>query len=151
MRCGREAGGRNIDQLGICPAYPEEGQRCANVVGTFCDLVKALLLQSIRAARSVLFITAFILIKIPGWPIRQQNKKKALSLLKGKRLFVYITKLKLPTAASAAIAKAGSRTISFSSPALKSLVSFFLHCSLEIIEFSSKICHFLLIRIILQH
>jgi len=42
MRCGREAGGRNIDQLGICPAYPEEGQRCANVVGTFCDLVKAL-------------------------------------------------------------------------------------------------------------
>ena len=42
MKCGREAGGRNIDQLGICPACPEEGQRCANVVGTFCDLVKAL-------------------------------------------------------------------------------------------------------------
>jgi hypothetical protein len=42
MRCGREAGGRNVDRLGICPAYPEDGQRCATVVGTFCDLVKAL-------------------------------------------------------------------------------------------------------------
>ena len=42
MKCGREADGMNVDQLGICPAYPEDGQRCANVVGTFCDLVQAL-------------------------------------------------------------------------------------------------------------
>ena len=95
MRCGREAGGRNIDQLGICPAYPEEGQRCANVVGTFCDLVKALLLQSIRAARSVLFITAFILIKIPGWPIRQQNNKKSAFPLKRKAPFCLHNKTKI--------------------------------------------------------
>ena len=42
MRCGREAGGRNVDHLGICPAYPHHGHNCANVVGTFCDLVQVL-------------------------------------------------------------------------------------------------------------
>ena len=42
MKCGREADGRHVDQLGVCPAYPDDGQRCANVVGTFCDLVQAL-------------------------------------------------------------------------------------------------------------
>lgn len=42
MRCGREAGGRNTEELGICPAYPDNGKRCANVVGTFCDLIRAL-------------------------------------------------------------------------------------------------------------
>jgi len=42
MRCGREAGGRNVDHLGVCPAYPYHGQECANVVGTFCDLVQVL-------------------------------------------------------------------------------------------------------------
>lgn len=42
MRCGREAGGRNVDPFGICPAYPLYGQECANVVGTFCDLVQVL-------------------------------------------------------------------------------------------------------------
>ena len=42
MRCGREEGGKNVDYLGICPAFPDDGQRCANVVGTFCDLVQAL-------------------------------------------------------------------------------------------------------------
>ena len=42
MRCGRESGGRNVDQLGICPAYPDDGKRCENVVGTFCDLVQGL-------------------------------------------------------------------------------------------------------------
>ena len=42
MKCGREEDGRKVDELGICPAYPYDGQRCANVVGTFCDLVQAL-------------------------------------------------------------------------------------------------------------
>ena len=42
MRCGREEGGRNVDQLGTCPAFPDHGKNCANVVGTFCDLVQAL-------------------------------------------------------------------------------------------------------------
>ena len=42
MKCGREDGGKKVDELGICPAYPFDGQRCANVVGTFCDLVQAI-------------------------------------------------------------------------------------------------------------
>lgn len=42
MRCGREAGGENADKFGVCPAYPFHGQQCANVIGTFCDLVKVL-------------------------------------------------------------------------------------------------------------
>lgn len=42
MQCGREQGGKNADLLGVCPAYPDNGQDCANVVGTFCDLVQAM-------------------------------------------------------------------------------------------------------------
>jgi hypothetical protein len=42
MKCGREEGGIGVDHLGVCPAYPADGHRCANVVGTFCDLVQAL-------------------------------------------------------------------------------------------------------------
>ncbi len=42
IRCGREEGGINVERLGVCPAYPEDGQRCATIDGTFCDLVKAM-------------------------------------------------------------------------------------------------------------
>jgi hypothetical protein len=42
MQCGREKGGNNVDHLGVCPAYPLHGHVCANVVGTFCDLVQVL-------------------------------------------------------------------------------------------------------------
>ena len=42
MGCGREKGGRNVSPLGVCPAYPHHGRECANVVGTFCDLVQVL-------------------------------------------------------------------------------------------------------------
>jgi hypothetical protein len=42
MKCGREEDGRKVDELGVCPAYPYDGQCCANVAGTFCDLVQAL-------------------------------------------------------------------------------------------------------------
>ena len=42
MRCGREVGGDHVDHLGVCPAYPDHGRKCANVVGTFCDLVQVL-------------------------------------------------------------------------------------------------------------
>ncbi len=42
MKCGREEGGRGVDHLGVCPAYPDNGNRCATVVGTFCDLVQAM-------------------------------------------------------------------------------------------------------------
>lgn len=42
MKCGREEGGKNVDHFGVCPAFPYDGKRCATVVGTFCDLVKAM-------------------------------------------------------------------------------------------------------------
>ena len=35
-RCGREAGGTKSYELGVCPAYPDHGQCCARVAGTFC-------------------------------------------------------------------------------------------------------------------
>jgi hypothetical protein len=37
MKCGREAGGENAMTLGVCPAYPNHGRRCATVAGTFCE------------------------------------------------------------------------------------------------------------------
>ena len=36
-KCGREEGGENADELGVCPAYPDHGTHCAHVAGTFCD------------------------------------------------------------------------------------------------------------------
>ena len=35
-KCGREKGGKNVDEYGICPAYPDHGTHCARVAGTFC-------------------------------------------------------------------------------------------------------------------
>ena len=35
-QCGREDGGENADDLGVCPAYPKHGQVCARVAGTLC-------------------------------------------------------------------------------------------------------------------
>ena len=35
-QCGREAGGAKVKELGVCPAYPNHGQRCAHIAGTFC-------------------------------------------------------------------------------------------------------------------
>jgi len=37
MDCGREEGGKNADELGVCPAYPNHGRKCAYIVGTLCD------------------------------------------------------------------------------------------------------------------
>jgi hypothetical protein len=34
--CGREEGGRNVDALGACPAYPDHGHSCWTIAGTFC-------------------------------------------------------------------------------------------------------------------
>ncbi len=39
MKCGRERGRNMVEQFGIRPAFPGNGQCCANVTGTFCDLV----------------------------------------------------------------------------------------------------------------
>lgn len=36
-QCGREAGGSNVAEMGVCPAYPERGRNCALVVGTHCE------------------------------------------------------------------------------------------------------------------
>lgn len=35
-KCGREKGGKNEAQLGVCPAYPDNGKQCARTAGTFC-------------------------------------------------------------------------------------------------------------------
>lgn len=36
MKCGREIFGTKAKELGICPAYPDHGTRCAQVAGTLC-------------------------------------------------------------------------------------------------------------------
>jgi HD-GYP domain-containing protein (c-di-GMP phosphodiesterase class II) len=36
MKCGREVGGAKMQELGVCPAYPDHGKHCASIVGTFC-------------------------------------------------------------------------------------------------------------------
>jgi hypothetical protein len=35
-QCGREADGARVDELGVCPAYPNHGRRCAHIAGTLC-------------------------------------------------------------------------------------------------------------------
>lgn len=35
-KCGREEGGAKIAELGVCPAYPNDGRRCAHIAGTLC-------------------------------------------------------------------------------------------------------------------
>ncbi|MCP4376369.1 MAG: methyl-accepting chemotaxis protein [bacterium] len=35
-KCGRTPGGAKASSLGICPAYPNHGQSCWSVAGTFC-------------------------------------------------------------------------------------------------------------------
>jgi hypothetical protein len=37
MKCGREAGGAKVKELGVCPAYPNHGKNCVSVPGTLCD------------------------------------------------------------------------------------------------------------------
>ena len=36
-KCGRETGGVNAKQFGVCPAYPNSGKTCARVAGTLCE------------------------------------------------------------------------------------------------------------------
>ena len=35
--CGRERGGVNESELGLCPAYPHHGHSCWIIAGTFCN------------------------------------------------------------------------------------------------------------------
>ena len=37
MKCGRIPGGENVDEHGVCPAYPDHGHLCASVEGTVCQ------------------------------------------------------------------------------------------------------------------
>lgn len=41
MKCGREAGGERAAQFGVCVAYPDYGQTCASIAGTFCKGTKS--------------------------------------------------------------------------------------------------------------
>ena len=34
--CGREIEGANSIKLGVCPAYPDNGNDCARLAGTLC-------------------------------------------------------------------------------------------------------------------
>lgn len=36
-KCGREEGGINASELGVCPAYPDNGNQCGRIPGTLCD------------------------------------------------------------------------------------------------------------------
>jgi len=36
MACGRQGGGPQVSELGVCPAYPDHGHSCWIVAGTFC-------------------------------------------------------------------------------------------------------------------
>ncbi len=35
-KCGWEAGGVKAAELGVCPAYPNDGTHCAYIAGTLC-------------------------------------------------------------------------------------------------------------------
>ncbi|MBI5594085.1 MAG: hypothetical protein HY881_26855 [Deltaproteobacteria bacterium] len=35
-KCGRDANGLKAKELGVCPAYPNHGTRCARIAGTLC-------------------------------------------------------------------------------------------------------------------
>jgi uncharacterized phage infection (PIP) family protein YhgE len=35
-KCGRIPGGNKVSEMGICPAYPDQGKSCWKVAGTFC-------------------------------------------------------------------------------------------------------------------
>lgn len=35
-KCGREAGGSKVSELGVCIAYPDHGKDCWIAAGTFC-------------------------------------------------------------------------------------------------------------------
>lgn len=35
-KCGREESGAKFEEFGVCPAYPDHGNRCAKISGTLC-------------------------------------------------------------------------------------------------------------------
>ena len=55
MKCGRENGGNNAEQFGVCPAFPDNGNSCSRVDGTFCDLVLELLEKEYTSCQNCKF------------------------------------------------------------------------------------------------
>jgi hypothetical protein len=55
MKCGRENGGKNTEQFGVCPAFPDNGNSCSRVDGTFCDLVLELLEKEYTSCQNCKF------------------------------------------------------------------------------------------------
>ncbi|MDO9514716.1 MAG: HD-GYP domain-containing protein [Syntrophales bacterium] len=56
MKCGRELGGEKVQELGVCPAYPDHGRHCARIVGTLCDGdVQGLFVRKFRNCRKCPF------------------------------------------------------------------------------------------------
>jgi hypothetical protein len=35
-KCGRQRGGAKAAELGVCPAWPNDGHNCARMAGTLC-------------------------------------------------------------------------------------------------------------------
>ena len=55
MKCGRENGGKNTEKFGVCPAFPDNGNSCSRVDGTFCDLVLELLEKEYTSCQNCKF------------------------------------------------------------------------------------------------
>lgn len=35
--CGRVPGGHRVEELGVCPAYPDDGEKCARQLDSCCE------------------------------------------------------------------------------------------------------------------
>ena len=35
-KCGRDEKGDRAEELGVCPAFPDNGKKCARITGTLC-------------------------------------------------------------------------------------------------------------------
>jgi len=73
-RCGRERGGRNEKELGICPAAAEErlngvhgginaGRACWAVAQVFCDCTRCNFFQLVREEEGTNYETSLALLK----------------------------------------------------------------------------------------
>ena len=89
--CGREEGGRNVKDLGVCPVSTETkldgvhggknaGRACWAVAGTFCkgevqgtfalkykDCEKCDFYQTVRQEEGVRYVFSYVLMKKLGW------------------------------------------------------------------------------------
>ncbi len=90
-KCGREEGGKNAKDMGVCPAFTETrldgvhdgkngGRACWAVAGTFCkgevqgtfalkykDCEKCDFYQTVRQEEGVRYVFSYVLLKKIGW------------------------------------------------------------------------------------